>query len=343
MKKFIPLLCALVCALPALAQDKSTDAPKEFGFSFNVEYSPKTHVTEAHIGFQREIVGAKPVVFDETVAGKNGVMESDTLSFVTKAGAVLGTLASTFDETGHLKSQSLTEGTAPPRALNWFATATKSPLLTIEGSALTVTYTLRDGFLQGRILNVGAPSGASEIATDYGASGRREHDAIKGPQSKANFWYLYDENGLTSARADSAADNKPFEINITHNKDGNLAQMTAKTDGILSFRSTPIYDDKGEGVGNKMESFDNGILSSAVTIKDKSAVTETYKDGVLASRKTIITGEGNTMQSISNEEFDDNGKLTKRTEYNKDGTASAVTTYNADGSVKSTRNFDNGK
>lgn len=343
MKKFIPLFCALVCALPALAQDKSKDAPKEFGFSFNVEYSPKTHVTEAHIGYQREIAGGKPVVFDETVAGKNGVIESDTLSFITKAGAVLGTLNSTFDQSGHLKGQSLTEGTAPPRALNWFTTGTKSPLLTVQGSALTATYTLHDSFLQQRILNVGAPSGAREIVTDYDVSGRREHDTLTGPDGKANFWYLYDENGLTSARGDSAGDDKPFEITVTHNKDGNLAQIAAKTDGILSFRSTPIYDEKGEDAGNKMEVFENGIISSVILAKGKTAITETYTDGVLASRKTITTSEGNAVISISNEEFDANGKLAKRTEYNKDGTASAVTTYNPDGTVKSTRKFDQEK
>lgn len=343
MKKFLPLLCALLCALPALAQDK--DAPKEFGFKFNFEYSDETHVLSAHVGFQRELAGGKPVVFDETVEGKNGITESETLSFITETGAVLGTLSSSFDQSGHLKGQSLVEGTAPPRALNWFATDTKSPLFTVAGAALTARYTLHNGFLQQRVLDIKAPLSARETTTTYDALGRREHDTITGNKNPVNFSYVYDQNGLTTIRSDTGPDDKPFELAITRNKEGNLAQLVSKIDGVLSNRTTPLYDENGDGTGTKVESFEKGILASATIIgeKGKSLVQKDYNDGVLSSRKTQSIDEGGAIKMISSEEFDSNGKLIKRTDYNKDGTASAVTTYNADGSVKSTKKFDAGK
>ena len=341
MKKLLPLLCALLCALPTFAQEK--EAPKEFGFNFNFEYSDKTRVISAHVGYQREIAGAQPVVFDETVAGKNGVIESEKLSFINEAGAVLGTLTSSFDEKGHLKGQSLVEGAKPPRALDWFVAGTKSPLLTLQDSALTASYTLRDGLLQQRVLNVKTPSGASEIATTYDALGRRERDSISNTRSKNQFLYVYDQDGLTSLRGDSGPNDKPFELTLTRNKDGQMAQLAAKTDGILTYRATPFYDEAGKGTGTKMENFEKGVLTNLMLIKDKSVIKESYRDGVLASRNTLIVGEGQAVQVVSLEEFDASGKLAKRTDYNADGTASAVTTFNADGSVKSTKKFEAGQ
>ena len=269
------------------------------------------------------------------------------MSFINEAGTILGTLTSSFDEKGHLKGQSLVEGAKPPRALDWFITSTKSPLLTLQDSALTASYTLHDGLLQQRVVNVKAPASTSEITTTYDALGRRERDSISSTRNKNQFSYVYDQDGLTSVRSDSGPNDKPFELTLTRTKDGQVAQLAAKSDDILSYRVTPSYDEAGKGTGAKMENFENGILSTVVLTSEKSAITEEYKNGILSSRKTITLGKGagdtNALQSITNEEFDKNGKLTKRTEYNKDGTASSVTTYNADGSVKSTRKFEDGK
>ncbi len=152
MKKLLPLLCAFLCALPALAQNE--EPPKELGFNFGYQYSEETRVSSANLATQRNFAGAKPVTFEETVAGKKGVIERETLSFLDGEGAVLGTLNSAFDGSGHLTGQSLTEGTTPARALNWFATGAQSPVLTIKGSFLSARYTTQNGCLRERVLTL---------------------------------------------------------------------------------------------------------------------------------------------------------------------------------------------
>lgn len=244
-----------------------------------------------------------------------------------------------------MTGQSLVEGTAPARALNWFATGTTSPFFTVAGAALTARYTLHNGFLQQRILNIKAPSSARETTTTYDALGRREHDTITGNKNPVNFAYIYDQSGLATIRGDSGAEDKPFEIALTRNKAGNLAQLAIKNDGILSYRTTPFYEEKGAGTGTKMESFETGILASVIVMGDKgkSLVQADYNEGVLSSRKTQSIGEGGGVKMVSSEEFDARGKLAKRTDYNKDGTVATITTYNADGSVKNARKFEAGQ
>ena len=342
--KTLLLLCALVGAVPALAQNKDKDAPKELGFNFGFQYSPETRVTSAKIGYQRLIPSAQPAVFDETVTGKNGVIESETISFLNPNGAVLGTLSSSFDGSGHLKTQSLTQGNSPPRALDWLARGTQSPILTLEKSIVSARYTLQNGFLKARVLNIQLPTGAREIKTDYDALGRREHDASVSAKGAADFRFLYDKKGLTTFRGSSGPDDKPFEGTISRTRDGQIAQFSVKTDGVLSYRATPSYNEKGESQSMRMENFEGGVLANAFTMSqnNKRIEQEEYNEGVIASRKTQNVGEKGAVQMVRLEEFDQNGRLAQRTEYNKDGAVSAVTTFNADGSVKSTRKFDAG-
>ena len=340
MKKFIPLLCALVCALPALAQDKvapATDAPKEFGFSFNFDYSDQKPYAPANLTYQREIAGSEPVPFEESVIGKKGVAESEKLSFIDDAGAVMGTLNSTFDESGHLTGQSLTEGKLSARALDWFKTGAQSPALTLGGSAITARYFVRDGFLSQSILNIALPSGARAITLNYDGLGRREHDEVTSSKGTNNIRYLYDQIGLVTIKLAPAAGDESMEIGLVRDKDGKVAELNQKTNGVVNYRSTPIYDEEGKGAGNKTEVFDNGVLTDVMSVNDDSATAESYKNGVLTARRKFAKGADGANINVSDEEFDANGKLTKSTAFSVDGKALTVTTYNEDGSVKSTQ------
>ncbi len=340
MKKFIPLLCALVCALPALAQDKAApaaDAPKELGFSFNFDYSNEKPYAPANLTYQREIAGREPVPFEESVIGKKGVAESEKLSFIDDAGAVLGTLDSTFDPSGHLTGQSLTEGKLPARALDWFKTGAQSPALTLGGSAVTARYFVRDGFLSRSILNIALPSGARAITLNYDELGRREHDEVTSSKGTNNVRYLYDQIGLVTIKLVPATGDESTEIGLVRDKDGKIAELNQKTNGVVDYRSTPLYDEKGENAGSKMELFENGVLTGIMSVKDNSATVDSYKNGVLTARRKFAKGADGANINISSEEFDANGKLTQSTAFSVDGKALTVTTYNPDGSVKSTQ------
>ena len=342
MNKFFPLLCALVCALPALAQDQAapaTDAPKEFGFSFNFDYSNEKPYAPANITYQREIAGSKPVPFEETVIGKKGVAESEKLSFIDDAGAVLGTLDSTFDESGHLTGQSLTEGKLPARALDWFKTSDQSPALTLGGSAVTARYFVRDGFLSRSVLNIALPSGARALTLNYDELGRREHDEVTSSKGINNVRYLYDQIGLVTIKLApaTATGDELMEIGLIRDKDGKVAEINQKINGVVNYRSTPLYDEKGKGAGNKTELFEDGVLTGIMSVKDDLATVESYKNGVLTTRRKFAKGADGANINISSEEFDANGKLTQSTAFSVDGKALTVTTYNPDGSVKSTQ------
>ena len=344
MKKFLPSLCALVCALslPALAQDKAapaTDAPKEFGFNFNFDYSNEKPYAPANLTYQREIAGREPVPFEESVIGKKGVAESEKLSFIDNAGAVLGTLDSTFDESGHLTGQSLTEGKLPPRALDWFKTGAQSPALTLGGSAVTARYFVRDGFLSRSILNIALPSGtrALTLTLNYDELGRREHDEVTNSKGISNVRYLYDQIGLVTIKLVPAAGDESTEIGLVRDKDGKIAELSQKTNGVVDYRSTPLYDEKGENAGNKTELFEDGVLTGIMSVNDNSATADSYKNGVLTTRRKFAKGADGANINVSSEEFDANGKLTQSTAFSVDGKALTVTTYNPDGSVKSTQ------
>ena len=348
MRKFFPLLCALLCALPASAQEK--DAPKEFGFNFGYEYSSKTRVTSVSLATQRNFAGTKPVIFEKTVTGQKGVIESETIFFLDDEGAVLNTLNSLFDESGHLASQTLTKGTEPPRALNWFKMGAQSISLDVDDSFLSARYTVKNGFLKERVLTLKLPSGTRTMKTLYDEMGRRERDITDRAASDSittpvTIQFFYDQSGLTRALTPSGPDNKANEFTLERSADGRIAQMIAKEGGVLMMRSTLLPDEQGKSGGMKTENFEDGILAHVIVLNGeaKSAVEEEYEDGVLVSRKTQKLGEGGALQLISLEEFDPNGKLAQRTEYDKDGVATSVTTYNADGTVKSTQKFDEGK
>ena len=341
MKKFLPLLCALFCALPALAQDK--DAPKELGFSYSFESSPDGRDVVGHITYQLSLTVGKPIPFDETIIGKNGAIQSEKISFIDKTGVVLGTLDSAFDEGGHLKSQSLTEGKSRARALHWFETDAQSPALTVSGSAVMARYIVRNGLLLQNVVNLEFPSGARALTATYDVLGHREHDTITSSKGPIETRYLYDQTSLIAMKAKSPEGDRSFEGNVLRNKDGKIAEISYKVNGVVGYRTTPLYDEQGQSSGNKMETFENGKPSVVMLIKGTSAVVESYKDGVLVSRKTIGKGEGDTTITLSDEVFDADGKTTTRTDFNIDGTASTVTTYNADGTVKSTRKFDEGQ
>ena len=275
MEKFIILLGVLlgalsVPALPALAQE--TEAPSEIGFEFNYNYDGKTRVTAFNVGYKRLLVDAAPVVFDATVIGASGAIESDVLSFFDEKGAVLGTLTSTFDKSGHLKSQALAEGKAPARALNWFEIGTQSPLLTLGDSVLTARYSAQDGRLKTRVLSLRLPVGTRQITTTYDALGRREHDTGTSKTGQSEVSYAYDKVGLTNLRVElppepgkpepgkTEAKQSIMEMEFARAGDGQVERVTLKRDGVLAIRMVTSFDQQGESTANKAEYFEGGVL-----------------------------------------------------------------------------------
>ena len=345
MKSFFLFVCALICASPALSQEQEKEVPKELAFSFGFSQKNETPVTSANIGYQRLIPDSKPVTFDETVTGEKGLIERETLSFFGEDGKVLGTLISTFDKGGHLDNQSLTEGGAPPRALTWFKTGSKSPLLTVKKSALTARYILQNGKLSERLLGLKLPQGRRGIKTRYDAFGRREHDLGTGSKTGSNkkpldIQFIYDQNGLAKFRGISDSSDEPIEVTLSRDKSGRLAQMSAKNSGVLSNRATLLYNDKGKDDGIRTENFEDGILTKVLLMKGdtKTVIEDDYENGVLSSRKTQIA-EGDSFRLVSLEEFDSNGKPLTRTDYDKDGAVSSVTNFKEDDTAGETRMF----
>ena len=172
--------------------------------------------------------------------------------------------------------------------------------------------------------------------------GRREHDTslfYKGTDmaGATDYQYFYDESGLTNVRGTAGPEDKPLDATITRAPDGKSARLSAKSDGILSYRTTFFTGEKGEKQGMKMENFEGGIRTSVVTISEdsKKVVMESYKAGVLSTRTTRSVEKG-VILLVSQEEFDAQGKLTQRTDYDSKGAASTVTTFGADGAAKET-------
>ncbi len=340
----LPLLaCLLALTTPLCAQEITPDAPKEFGFNFSYSFSEKTRVTSVEIGFQREIPGAKAVPFDQTVTGKKGLLTRETLSFLSASGEVLGTLNTFFDATGKLESQKLTEKDQPERALSWFKTAAKSPSLSVTGSALQARYTLQNGRLRERILNLQTSKGTREFKTQYDELGRRESDVCESANGPLSVRYFYNEEGMSRFSTDATAKEKAKEILLTRTANGQLSQITIKEGGILMSRMMPIFDDKGINSQMRMETYEDGLLSSAFTMNtaSKNATQEDYDAGVLTSRKTFTVSENSEQKLQSVEEFE-MGHLQKRTQYDENGAVSNISTFNADGSAKTTQTFKNG-
>ena len=336
----LPLLACLLALVAPVCAQEVPDAPKEFGFNFSYSFSEKTRVTLVEIGFQREIPGAKAVPFDQTVTGKKGLLTKETLSFLSASGEVLGTLNTFFDATGKLESQKLTEKNQPERALSWFKTAAKSPLLNVTGSVVQARYTLQNGRLRERILNLQTAKGAREFKTRYDDLGRRESDVSASAINPLSVHFFYNEEGMSRLSIDATTKEKAKDVILARATSGQLSQITMKEGGILMSRMMPMFDGKGT---MRIETYEDGLLSSAVTMSNdnKSATQEEYDEGVLTSRKTFTVSENSEQKLQSLEEFA-SGHLQKRTQYDENGAVSNISTFDADGSVKTTQTFKNG-
>ena len=352
MKNFILLLCAFlsalsVPALPALAQqaDQKTEAPRPFSFDLRFEFSSKTRKDPFKIGYKRVIAGQEPISFDLTLIGKKGAIESDTITFLDAKGKVLGTLVSTYDAGNYLKSQILTEGDLPPRALNWFETEAQSPALTLDGSPLTARYSARAGRLSERVLEYRLPDKTSEVRTSYDELGRRTRDKITYRQNMVTLEdtstldYSYDRSGLSRLLMASAPENSSMELTATRDDKGDIAQLLIKDGDVMVSRLNLTRNERGDFASSRAESFENGVLSHVFIVGEDKLVEETYKKGVISIRNT--KGKKDGVQTVLVETFDSNGTLSQRIDINKDGETLAITTFNADGSVKDIRKLEN--
>lgn len=335
------LFCLLSLTAPLCAQD-AAEAPKEFGFNFNYQYSDKTGVTSIEIGYQREFPGAKHVPFDSTIMVKRGLISQETLSFLNDKGEVLGTLSSKFDAQGQLQGQQISETKGKARDLNWFKTSPKSPQITLPTSVVQAAYVLKNGKLSERTLFIQTPTGKREIHTHYDELGRRDSDAGSSARGKMTVQYFYNEEGLSRFTTTGDKD-KPDEITLSRAPNGSVSQMVTKEEGVLSGRMIPMIDGEGKSTGLRMEDFKGGLLSSVLIMnfKGQSATREEYDAGVLVSRK-VLTVDDQAGQKLQRLEEFEAGHLQKRTEYDENGAVKTITTFNADGSVKTTQNFQNG-
>lgn len=342
MKPFLTLCAAAASlALPCLAQNETApDAPRQLAFNFSASYSSKDKVTIVEIGYQRIFSPANSAQFDKTIVGEGGFLTSETLSFLDAKGQTIGTLSSSFNAQGQLQSQQLSAPNQAPRALSWFKTSAKSPDITLPGSIMRANYTLSGGRLSARLLRLQMPQGPRELVSSFDAQGRRVRDTSSISNTPTDIRFFYDASGLTRFFSPAAGAEKAKEGVLHRDANGRLSEVLMKEENVLSQRLLLLPGSKeGDGI-IRMESYEEGKLSSVVNMNAETHFTtqEEYEEGVLSERKTILVKPSGENQLRSVETFE-SGRKQRLTEYDDKGAIIKQTTYNADGSVQTTQTF----
>lgn len=342
----LPLYITLLLALGGAAHaqnDTAPELPKDFAFNFNAHSSNKDGkaVTNSEFGYSRLFRDGSAMVFDETIAGPNGVLKTDKIVFIDKDGAELGKLVSDFTDEGKLKSQTLSAKDKPAQTLNWYQTKIQSPAIEVSGSILQVNYSLQKGFFKQRVIKLTLPDQICFLTVDYDEKGRRTSDKTKQPKSEMSIDYSYGPMGMSGFVSKSDDSNALKVAEISYDPKGLLDNLVFKEGGIIQSRMTMLNNPDGSSQGQRIETYTDGILNYSMTtdLTAKAGIEDEYD----ATGKSIIKRKAYAMghaQTLLYEEHWSAGKVVLRTEYDLEGKVTSVTKYKVDGTIEWRETFN---
>ncbi len=351
------LLLALAAATPALSQ--TLDAPAlaktpivEASAPDSWQFTPDFLRDQSRISWSAPNVSGAGEFFVTLTNGAGGPT-GEVVNLLSATNRNWGTVTATFDKKGKLKDQ-LMSGLAGAMSLG---NADSKAEITL--SDVSVVTSAKKGSLAERTFALKFPNMTGTLVCQYDARGRRQRDILTANGAVRTINYIYDARGLsqivdgtTNTIIERDADGKMRSMSAMQN--GLLARSATPIRGDKGAIVGTRIEDYQSGILREVnETTQQGGKSNRRTSETSSTSTTTGANGAQSTENKFefrvninsstpavaaVEVRKRTLYrnaKIASEETFRGGVRTQRSEFNDNGVISKVTNFNADGSVAS--------